>query len=346
MEKYIVWYGLLIKSWVKRKSSWLQLVGMVLVILLVAGIQMPDVNNTVIGLCNRDGAFAKDVVKKLQDSESVFQFETYDDEIKLQEAVVSGKLESGFVFEQGLEKNLEHGKKKKLITFITTPLTTKGAVAKETVFAAFLERYSEAVLLEQEKTVFGKESEEISEALLERNQEYLGSDELFQIKFEEIGEDGKRAEEGAATFPVRGMVALLIFVIVLIEHGRKFEQRDCEVERALTSGEKRGFAFLRYVSAATIPALASILLLVGTGQGTAVAKEVLAMIVFVMVTGVWMVLVGKLFRSGTTYASWIMTLVLSNLLLCPVFINAAEYVPALGYLNCIFPVGIYLKLFL
>lgn len=345
MEKCITWYRLLLKTWAKKKSSWLQLVGMVLVVLLIAGIHLPDTNNTVIGLCNKDGDLVEDIIAKLQDGENVFQFTTYEDENKMQEAVIRGEVESGFVFKKGFEKDLQQGKKKNLITLITTPLTTKGAVAKETVFAAFLERYSEEILIEQEEQVFGRKSEEISKALLEKNQEYLNSDELFRVDFEEVNANIKEVEKGTETFPVRGMIVLLIFVMILIEHGKKFEQKDCVVEKALTGSEEIYFEVLRYLSAATIPAFTGIILLVGTGNGAFLIKEVLSMMLFIVILGIWMVLIGKLFRNGTTYASWIMTLVIGNLLLCPVFVNAAEYVPALGYLNCIFPVGIYLKLF-
>lgn len=345
MEKYITWYRLLLKTWVKKKSSWIQLAGMLLVVLLIAQIRIPDINNTAIGLCNKDGEFVQDIVDDLQNGESVFQFEIYEDEEEMKQAVIRGKLESGFIFEKGLEQDLKKGKKKKLITVIKTPLTTKGAVAQETVFAAFLERYSEVILLEQEEQVFGRESEKISEALLEKNQEYLNSDELFRIDFEEVVGNAKETEKGTDTFPVRGMAALLIFVMILIEHGKKFEQRDCIFEKALTKREEMCFEFLRYVSAATIPAFISLILMFATGNGAFILKEILGMMLFVVVLGIWMLFVGKLFRNGTTYASWIMTLVVGNLLLCPVFMNVAEYVPAIGYLGCFFPVGIYLKLF-
>lgn len=345
MEKYITWYRLLLKTWEKRKSSWLQLAGILLVVLLIGQIRIPDINNTVIGLCNKDGGFAQDIVDELQNGESVFQFEVYENEEEMQQEVLTGKLESGFIFEKGLEQDLKKGKKKKLITSITTPLTTKGAVARETVFAAFLERYSEEILLEQEEQVFGRESEEISEALLEKNQEFLNSDELFRIDFEEVAGNAKGTENTSSTFPVRGMAVLLIFVMILIEHGKKFEQRDCMFEKALTKREEICFEFLRYVSAATVPALACLILIFSTGNGAFILKEILGMMLFVVVLGIWMLFVGKLFRNGTTYASWIMTLVVGNLLLCPVFMNVAEYVPALGYLGCFFPVGIYLRLF-
>lgn len=345
MEKIITWYRLLVKSWIKRKSSWLQLAGMLLVVVLVGQIKIPDINNTVIGLCNQDGAFAQDVIEILQTQDSVFQFQVYEDSQKMQQAVIRGELEGGFVFEKGLEKDLQKGKKKKLITAITTPLTTKGAVAKETVFAAFFQRYSKDILLEQEKTVFGKEDAEISEALLKKNQEYLKSDEIFRLDFEEVAGSGKETAAGADTFPVRGMTALLIFVMILLEHGKKFEQKDCVFEKALTKREKPVFEFLRYVSTAAIPALAGIGVILVTGNGVFFLKEVLAMAIFVVVCGIWMLFIGKLFRNGTTYTAWIMTLVIGNLLLCPVFMDISRYVPALGYISCVFPVGIYLKLF-
>lgn len=345
MEKIITWYRLLVKSWIKRKSSWLQLAGMLLVVVLVGQIKIPDINNTVIGLCNQDGAFAQDVIEILQTQDSVFQFQVYEDSQKMQQAIIRGELEGGFVFEKGLEKDLQKGKKKKLITAITTPLTTKGAVAKETVFAAFFQRYSKDILLEQEKTVFGREDAEISEALLKKNQEYLKSDEIFRLDFEEVAGNGKETAAGADTFPVRGMTALLIFVMILLEHGKKFEQKDCVFEKALPKREKPVFEFLRYVSIGTIPALVGVGLILVTGTGVFFLKEVLVMAIFVVVCGIWMFFIGKLFRNGTTYASWIMTIVIGNLLLCPVFMDISRYVPALGYISCIFPVGIYLKLF-
>ena len=61
----------------KRKSSWLQLAGLLLVVALVGQVKIPDINNTVIGLCNEDGAFVQEVIESLQTGESVFQFQVY-----------------------------------------------------------------------------------------------------------------------------------------------------------------------------------------------------------------------------------------------------------------------------
>ena len=57
--------------------------------------------------------------------------------------------------------------------------------------------------------------------VLEKNQEYLNGDKIFRMDFEEVESNGKTEEQKSETFPVRGMVALLIFIIILMEHGKK-----------------------------------------------------------------------------------------------------------------------------
>lgn len=336
MEKYITWYGLLLKSWIKRKSSWIQLAGMVLVVLLIAGIKLPDTQNTIVGLCNQDGAFAEEVVQKLETRESVFEFQRYDNPEKMKEAVIRGELECGFIFEKG---------KKESITCISTPITTKAAVAGETVYAAFLEKYSEEILLEEQEDVFGEKTSEISKVLLDKNQEFLEGDQIFRMDFEEVESSQKMPRQEAETFPVRGMTALLIFVMVLMNHGKKFEQKDCSFEKALMPREAVCFEFIRYLAGAAIPALIGICLMMYNGNGAGILRETAGMLVLVLTSALWVVCIGKLFRNSITYASWIMTLVIGNLLLCPVFIDLSEYLPAIRYINCIFPLGIYLKLF-
>lgn len=345
MEKYITWYRLLLKVWVRKKSNWLQLAGMVLLVLLIAGIRLPDTGNTIIGICNQDGDFAGDVIANLKERESVFQFEIYKDPQKMKEAVIRGELETAFIFEKGMEEGLKKQKKNQWITGISTPLAVKTEVAQETVFAAFLERYSQEILLREQETVFGKTKPVVTKALLEKNQEYLKSDQIFRMDFEEVESDQKRSRQNTETFPVRGITVLVIFVMMLMTHGRKFEQKDGSFEKSLTPVENTFFELLRYLASATFPAVCGIILLMATGNGTFLVKEVLGMILFAGISAVWMVLAGKFFQNGITYASWIMTLVIANLLLCPIFFDLPHYVPAVRYINCIFPVGIYLKLF-
>lgn len=345
MEKYITWYRLLLKTWIKKKSSWLQLLILIVLVLFAAQVKLPDIKNTTIGICNCDGAFAEDIMQKLEERESVFTFQRFSDREAMQEAVIRGRLEAGFVFEKGLEENIKNQKKHRDITCMLTPLTTKAEVAGETVYAAFLERYSEELLIRKEQQVFGKNSSDISEMLLKRNEDYLRGDEVFQINFEETAVNQEQKAQNAEIFPVRGLAALLIFVIILLEHGKKFEQRACCVEKALPPGDKACFEWIRYLAGSTIPAAAVLLMMAYIGSWTGILRETAGMFLLVTTSAFWMSFTGRLFRSRTAYASWIMTLAAANLFLCPIFVNVAEYVPAVRYVSCIFPVGIYLKLF-
>lgn len=51
MAQYKIWYALQLKAWLKRKTSWLQVLGMILLVLLTAHIHLPDADNTRVGVC-------------------------------------------------------------------------------------------------------------------------------------------------------------------------------------------------------------------------------------------------------------------------------------------------------
>lgn len=357
MEKYITWYRMMLKIWLRKKSSPVLIVGMLLLILLIAGIRIPDSSNIKVGLYNADGQFAERITEKLLASDSVFEFERYSDEESLKEAVIGGRIECGFIFEEGMEKKLNRtgGRSKDLITYVATPLTTKGSVAKETVYAAFLEEYSAKLLLREEETVFGEENPEISELLLEKNSGFLEGDQIFSMDFayvESMG-DSNRGEESAAavnerearTFPIHGIAALFVFIAVFLEHGRKFSPKAAAYEGALPRKEALVFRFVRYLAAATAPAAAGLagILLSGNGQG--VLRECFGMFALVFLSALWMLIMGGAFRKELSYSAWTMTLILAQLLLCPVFVELSQYVPALRFIRLLFPAGIYLQFF-
>lgn len=72
--------------------------------------------------------------------------------------------------------------------------------------------------------------------------------------------------------------------------------------------------------------------------------ELKAIILFVLLSALWVLVFGRLFRNEITYVSFIVTLIVVNLMICPVFIDLSVYVPALQYISYCFPLGIYLGL--
>ena len=352
MEKHLTWYVMMLKIWICKKSSLILIAGMLLLLWIIAGIRIPDSSNVKVGLYNADGQFAESIKEKLLDSDGVFEFESFSDEEMLKDAVTGGKIECGFIFERGMEKKLNRadGRHRDLIAYVATPLTTKGSVAKETVYAAFLEKYSEKLLLREQEAVFGEENQEVSGLLLEKNAGFLEGDQIFDMNFAYIPsrEHMNGEEEGAGkgqTFPIRGIAALFVFIAVFLEYGRKFSKKAAAFENALPGKEALKFRFLRYLAAATIPAAAGLLGIMFSGSGQGILTECFGMLALVFLTSFWMIIAGGAFRKELSYSAWMMPLVLSQLLLCPVFADVSQYIPALRYICLLFPAGIYLQFF-
>ena len=93
---------------------------------------MPQSDNVTVGIVETDGAHGKEVLEHLTQRESLFSFVMYDSKEALQEDVIAGKLECGFYFSNNFEKKFEHEKLKNSVSYLCTPLTTKGEVARET----------------------------------------------------------------------------------------------------------------------------------------------------------------------------------------------------------------------
>lgn len=349
MEKYITWYRMILKIWLRQKSSPVLIAGMLSLLLLITGIRIPDSSNVKVGLYNADGQFAKRIEKKLLDSGSVFEFESYSDEEALKDAVIGGKIECGFIFKEGMEQKLNRagGRSRDLITYVVTPLTIKGSVAKETVYAAFLEEYSEKILLREEETVFGGENPEVSGLLLEKNAGFLKGDQIFNISFAYVkaGEAAETEDKGAQTFPIRGIVALFVFIAVFLEYGKTFSKKAAAFENALPGKEAVRFRFVRYLAAASVPAVFGLAGILLSGSGQAILRDCFGMLALMFLTAFWMVIAGGAFRKELSYSAWMMPLVLSQLLLCPLFVDISRYVPAVRYLRLLFPAGIYLEFF-
>ena len=81
---------------------------------------------------------------------------------------------------------LERGKSKHLIEYVYSPYTTKGLAAKETVFSAFMENYSNEIIMAEYNKIFGsaddETKEEIIESIKKSNEYYKNSDAIFDIE--------------------------------------------------------------------------------------------------------------------------------------------------------------------
>lgn len=201
--KGFVYYKLQLKLWLKHRICWLQILFLVLLLLVIGGIHVPDAKNSRIGLTGVTSGITQTVADRLLQKSDVYQFTTYEDTEELEQAVEAGELECGFVFDKEFAKQYEEGSFTDSITYVYTPFTTKGMAVRETVYGTVLELYGEKLLQQNQETIVGQSSEEISAMLADRYEYYLNSDAIFHTEVIYVETDAgmesdlRRAEPGS-----------------------------------------------------------------------------------------------------------------------------------------------------
>lgn len=198
-----VYYKLQLKLWLKYRICWLQILFLVLLLLVIGGIHIPDTKNSSIGLVGVTSGITQTIADRLMQKRDVYQFTTYEGTEELEQAVEAGELECGFVFDKEFAKQYEEGSFTDSITYVYTPFTTKGMAVRETVYGTVLELYGEKLLQQNQETIVGQSSEEISAMLADRYEYYLNSDAIFHTEVIYVETDAgmesdlRRAEPGS-----------------------------------------------------------------------------------------------------------------------------------------------------
>lgn len=198
-----VYYKLQLKLWLKHRICWLQILFLVLLLLVIGGIHIPDTKNSSIGLAGVTSGITQTIADRLMQKRDVYQFTTYEGTEELEQAVEAGELECGFVFDKEFAKQYEEGSFTDSITYVYTPFTTKGMAVRETIYGTVLELYGERLLQQNQETIVGQSSEEISAMLADRYEYYLNSDAIFHTEVIYVETDAgmesdlRRAEPGS-----------------------------------------------------------------------------------------------------------------------------------------------------
>ncbi len=341
MEK--TWYILQLKAEVRRKSWWLICAAMIAASLLMSSMRVPDGENVSVGLYLAEDPVAEEIAEKLESRDSVFRFLIFEEESALREALEAGEIDSGFLFSGQFEEQVEQGHLKESITFLQTPFSAKGMAARETVYAAFLERYSEEILLDERKEIYGKEREDIVPFLLKKNAAYLESEAFFQTEVEELQvQETEEKQAQKKVWPIQGMIGLFIFILLWMTFGRRFEGDGRGISLALDRKRRRRFEYLGYLASATLPAVTGICVILCSGESRGIFVELIRMAVLVFGGALWVAAIGVWFRSSMALSAWVLTVVAVQVVICPVFVDLAAYIPAIKYLKYLFPLGWYL----
>jgi hypothetical protein len=344
MKKILRWYALLLKMKVKSPGCYLELLAMALLVLFVSGIHFPTADNVEIGIVVGDSQNAASIYEKLNDSATLFAYREETDAEELKTKVESGEYDSGFVFADDFDERCEEQDLSGSVNYYCSGTTTKGAVAKESLYAAILEVESRFVLSEAEYKLYGDNDEERLNQIMEKFTEYVDSDEVFGIAMHEVEietERGSDKEEATILYPVQGCVGILVFLIIFLYGLKKFEN-GYAYPVALTKREASVFSLCGHLASGTVSAIFGLILVALSGQSRGFGTEFVRMILLVISSAVWGLVASRIFRSYVSFLAQVLIIVLANVLLCPVIFDIVTYVRAFGYIRLLFPLSMYI----
>lgn len=343
MEKSLRWYILSLKLHMKKKMYYFQMLVMVLVLLLVYKIQMPKLNTVEVGVCFSESATGKEIYESLKDAEDVFEYKQYTDKEQLETDVLAGQIESGFVFTKQFDTGIQNGEMKDTILFYSTPFSMKAEVLKEAIYAATFEYISDALLLEIDEEQYGNTDELRRERLSLLNDWYLESDALFELEIVEVPIE-KQAENNAGvfntkTYPIQGTAGVLVLLIMYLAYSKKWENESRAVLKALPQRDRNVYMAAVIFAGVTFPAIIATIFSIMIPETRGVLTEIIAMIVLIVISTIWIMLLGKVIKNYMTYIGSGVAILLANIICCPIFVDLAVFVPAIKYIRMLLPMG-------
>lgn len=402
-----VYYKLQLKLWLKHRICWLQILFLVLLLLVIGGIHIPDTKNSSIGLAGVTSGITQTIADRLMQKRDVYQFTTYEGAEELEQAVEAGELECGFVFDKEFAKQYEEGSFTDSITYVYTPFTTKGMAVRETVYGTVLELYGEKLLQQNQETIVGQSSEEISAMLADRYEYYLNSDAIFHTEVIYVetdagmesdlrkAEPGSDGQNGDADWPengkpnhnqngnqnsnqnrnqnriagqpadmeklIRGVISCMIFLTVYLSGASCKEEKNQHFLSILEKGKRRSYECAGMLAAATpmilvgtglscltilqsemLDAASGAGFVTATGIGMVIVTEILQMLLLIVVSILFTACTMCIWKKDMGMLSALPVLILLQIIICPVIIDMAVYVPAVKYIRYLCPIAYYL----
>lgn len=274
------------------------------------------------------------------------KFVLYSDEEQLKNDVATSKIECGYVFDKDFTYKIKHAKYNELIKYYACENALLGNAINEVVFGTLIQLCGYSIISDYiEEDDFEADYDEVKEYLFSRYDYYCDSSETFHIDIETI--DGLSLNNGglatlAVSFPLRGMFSILIFLSSLIGSALWLKDR----ENGLFTHRDKKFMLVSKIVYPLIPALLFIICceitLHITNNDYNLTTEFFLAFRYLLILFIYNRICLLLFKKSTTIISLIPVLVLLCLVICPIFVNLENIIPAISIISKLLPPGYFL----
>lgn len=366
-KQYCIWMCLLARRLLRQPAY----IGLLLLIPLMgygAGIlERGGPGGAVAAVCVEEGAWKDGIVSLLQEQEadSVLHFAFCDSREEAERQVAAGDADCGFGIPADIGRKVSDGDWRRTVEVYETASSSITGMAKERIAGVIFRLYSEERFEEHMKQIF----EAGDGAAMEAYETHLADGSTFGFRYfynDQVSQDNSDMDVGtdnavnAPVFPVKGVLAVLIFVAGMC--GMLEYEKDRREKRFLRlASDALTYVVDVWISTLFVAAAALLCLWLSEGiracggglspGGIATvwsagmwAKQIGSLLLYQgMVVG-YCVLLRPLLHRQETIAAAIPILTLGSLVCAPVFIRLGTYLPVFTVLEKLFPVSYYLML--
>ena len=258
MEKYVTWFWVVVKNQYKSKRTWLMLLLMILACVLYRNLCVSQNSELGVGIICKDSVYGKQIFDILQQEDSHFRFEEFEDEEQLLKQVKNHMLECGFIFDKEFDEAFLQDDLDKTIPWYVSEQQVHANVARETVSAALLRVYAKQEIQRDQKQIFGTEDQEQLERLLKYNADYLQGDLLFHMNTDQVlrESDTPGSAPGSRSPVWNGILAGLVLLNMLLAESELHQRESFALIYYLQRKDRLLFRMI-YAVAASLPAMLS-----------------------------------------------------------------------------------------
>ena len=276
----------------------------------------------------------------LNETSGSFIFTEYNDTGLMLHDIQTGHLECGYIFDRSFSDALASGRLKNSVKVCHTPSSMLLSAVNEIVFANII-RLSGYEVLDEYIEVDGIDEatqEELREYMYSSYEAYCTSGDTFHLDIvttDNISINDEASDSLMVTFPLRGLLAILIFLAAMTGCISWLKDR----ESGLFAPRPRSFYILSMIMYPLLPALlftlcCELALFIG-GAAYPPVTELIYSVRYILIVTIFSNIC-YLLKKSSTVTSLVPVLLLGSLIFCPIFINIENFYPAFKFLSRLF----------
>lgn len=277
----------------------------------------------------------------LADGSRNLTFEVYSDRETMQNDVATAVLDCAYAFDKGFHTKLLEKDYKNSITCYVSPSTVIRDLSREVVFASLFRALGEDIAAAYagkagifEDTQYRAAMQEIAELY----HKYADGQEVFSLDYQYLDTFGKEPSDTAASavaMPVRGLIAVLLFISGLTGGVTYLSDRERKLPVSAICSVSIPLLFM---------AASSCLTLWLTGEAGNRINELIALTLYLLLILLFVRLLLVIIKKPALLSASIPVFALGSLIFCPIFINLGAALPFFAVMEKLFLPYYYLLL--